>query len=397
MKAAFFDFTIAYGGAPAGTISLAKRLSGKMDVHIIDAYGQCVEYRKAVAEAGLPYHVLVPEAKNVFIGHGGRPVKRFLAAAGQAGELLKVRRVLGGVLQAIKPDLVWVNNEKSLAFVLGPLLKARMPVALYYRGWGTSDQIGPFFKYLLKRKTDGVIVHSTVIADRFISYRVPRRKVFATPNAVGLVAAEADLKKGEIGLPGMERNLKILLPAARPVRDKGLDIAVRALKRLREKGADAVLWITGTVPMGVESRYLEDVKSYLSRFGLEDDVHFIGWRDDLQAVIARADVVIVPSRTEGFPRVVVEAMLLGVPVCATPVGGVPEAVIDGQTGFLIDVGDYAKLAERIATLGSDAVLRTAMTGAARTLAHEMFSLEKQTAAVSEIFQSIVENRKKPHV
>jgi glycosyltransferase involved in cell wall biosynthesis len=397
MKAAFFDFTIAFGGAPAGTISLAERLAKEMDVHFFDAYGRCEEYIEAVRRAGLPLHVLCPDAKKIFIGNSGQPFRRFLAVLFQARELLTVRKRLLGVLNDIRPDLVWVNNQKSLVFMLGPGFRSPIPVVLYYRGWGTADQIGAFFRFVLRRRTDGIIVHSPLIAQRFTSFGVEEEKIFSTPNAVGLTAPKDELLKSPLELPGQDCKLKILLPAARPVRDKGHDTAVNALKRLKDSGEDAVLWITGTVPTGVEHGYFEDVKAEIARLGLDQDVHFLGWRNDLQAVISRSDVVIVPSRTEGFPRVVVEAMLLGVPVCATPVGGVPDAVIDGRTGFLVDVGNDAMLADRIMLLRSDPDLRAGMAAAAKALAEDMFSLDKQTVAVAEVFSKVVKARKGQHV
>jgi glycosyltransferase involved in cell wall biosynthesis len=308
-------------------------------------------------------------------------------------DFVRIRRKLVGTLEKIQPDLIWVNNEKSLVFTIGPLLKAHMALVLYFRGWGTANQIGPLLRFLLKHWTDGLIVHSPLIADRFVSYGMPPGKVFAIHNAVGLTAPEEELRKREIELPGSERKLKILLPAARPVRDKGHDVAIRALRRLKDKGEDAILWITGTIPTGVGQGFFNEVRAEVSHLGLEKDVHFLGWRDDLQAVIARSDVVIVPSRTEGFPRVIVEAMLLGVPICATPVGGVPEAIIDGKTGFLVEIGNDALLAEKVAQLASDAALRAAITKSARALTHEIFSLDIQTKAVTAVFNSIVENRK----
>ena len=391
MKAVFFDFTIAFGGAPAGTISLAERLSKTMDVHIVDAYGKCPEYLARIQKAGLPCHVLFPEARELFIGHAGRPLMRIGSALSQLGDFWRIRKRLNAVLNEIGPDIVWTNNEKSLVFVLGPLLRARFPVVLYYRGWGTPGQIGRFFRFLLKNRVAGLVVHSQIIADRFVSYGIPRGKIFPIPNAVGIDGTVEEERHKALDLPGEERLLKILLPAARPVHDKGLDVALRALRRLKDKGQDAVLWITGEIPTGVDHAYYAGLKAAISNLRLEQDVHFIGWRNDLQSIIVRSDVVIVPSRTEGFPRVVAEAMLLGVPVCATPVGGIPDAILDGRTGFLVDVDDDDMLADRIGALGADRELRARLTGAAKALALNLFSLEKHTAAVGDVFQRIVQH------
>jgi glycosyltransferase involved in cell wall biosynthesis len=388
MKAAFFDFTIAYGGAPAGTISLARRLSECMEVHVIDAYGLCADYRERVVRAGLPYHVLHPKAKNLFIGNAGRPVRRFISFASQIADLWQIRKQLVIELRNIDPDVVWINNEKSLVFVLGPLLRTRYPIVLYYRGWGTANQIGTFFRFLLKKRTDGIIVHSPLIAARIASYRIPQGKIFAIPNAVGLESSVDEIRNRNIDIPCTDRKLKILLPAARLVHEKGQDVAIRALKRLRDRGQEAILWITGSLPTGVGQGFYEGIRADVARLGLEQDVFFLGWRDDLQAIIAHSDLMIVPSRTEGLPRVIVEAMLLGVPVCASPVGGIPEAIIDGKTGFLVEIGDDKMLAERILSLAADSELKADMLRSAKVLALKMFSLDGQTKAVMAVFNSV---------
>jgi len=72
-------------------------------------------------------------------------------------------------------------------------------------------------------------------------------------------------------------------------------------------------------------------------------------------------------------------------------GGIPDAIIDGRTGFLVDVDDDDMLADRIAALGADTELRARLMGAAKALALNLFSLERQTAAVGEVFQRIVQH------
>jgi glycosyltransferase involved in cell wall biosynthesis len=389
MRAIFFDFTIAFGGAPLGSISLAARLSRTMDVHIIDVFGRCEEYVRSIRSAQVPLHVLYPEGNRLFIGNHGRPLRRLLSVFSQIGDFRRIRKRLIQVLEEIGPDIVWVNNEKSLIFLLGPLLSTRFPVVLYFRGWGTRDQIRPFFRFLIKHRVASVIVHSKSIVDQLVSLGLPARKIFAAPNAVELTRSGEEARAVSPEIPGLERGLKLLLPAARPVADKGHDVAVRALRRLLDMGYDAILWIPGDIPTGVSDRFYWDLRSEISRLQLDERVHFIGWRDDLQIIIAHTDVVILPSHTEGFPRVIVEAMLLGVPVCATPVGGIPDAIIDGETGFLVSVNDDKKLAERINALDTDPELRNRIVRSAKSRAVDMFSLDKQTAAVEEIFKKTV--------
>jgi len=78
-----------------------------------------------------------------------------------------------------------------------------------------------------------------------------------------------------------------------------------------------------------------------------------GFRGDLDQLMPSADVFVLPSFTEGLPNVVLEASAAGVPVVATAVGGTPEVVADGSTGFLVPPNDPVRLAERIGQLLAD--------------------------------------------
>ncbi len=87
--------------------------------------------------------------------------------------------------------------------------------------------------------------------------------------------------------------------------------------------------------------------------GLESRVAFIGARTDVWPVYGALDVLAVPSRWEGFGIVLLEAMACGIPVVATRVGGIPEVVVDGETGKLVPPGDPAALAKEILALVAD--------------------------------------------
>jgi glycosyltransferase involved in cell wall biosynthesis len=389
MKLAFFDFNINFGGAPQGSVSLARRLAENCEVHIIDAYGSCEDYCLAVQQAGLPLHIICPEAKRVCIGNNGNYALRFFSIICQLFNFWKIRHRLLRTLKKIQPDLIWVNNEKSLVFLLGPILRVSFNVIYYVRGWGTQDQIGLLLRFLLKRRVKYILAHARASIEQLKLIGIPEEKVFYIPNAVEIVINPLKARQNHFDLPGMDKQLKILLPAARPVREKGHVTAVKALRRLVDSGLDPVLWFPGKVAVGVEYDFLSELSTLIKDLALEDRVHFIGWRKDLQLVMVNSDVVVLPSHTEGFPRVIIEAMLLGVPVCATPIGGIPEAIDDGLTGFIIEIDDDLMLAERIASLARDNKLRDSMVQRAYSKASEAFALEKQTRIVLDIFRKAI--------
>jgi len=96
-----------------------------------------------------------------------------------------------------------------------------------------------------------------------------------------------------------------------------------------------------------------NIRKLICQRGLQDDVYFLGKQEDVAEVISMADVMLLPSEKESFGLVALEAMACGVPVVATLAGGLPEVVLDGECGFLCEIGDVHRMAERTLTLLQD--------------------------------------------
>jgi len=123
--------------------------------------------------------------------------------------------------------------------------------------------------------------------------------------------------------------------------------------------------------------------------GLADRVRFLGWRPDVADVLQAADVVTLPSRAEGLPLAVLEAMACARPVVATPVGGVPDAVVDEVTGLLIPPDDPHRLAAAILRLLRDRDTAGRMGAAGRRRVEESFSLEGFASGVEAVYQDLL--------
>jgi glycosyltransferase involved in cell wall biosynthesis len=121
---------------------------------------------------------------------------------------------------------------------------------------------------------------------------------------------------------------------------KGQDDAIRALARLREAHPDAQLVIAGSAKfVSRETRfdnpgYVRGLHALCEELGVADAVHFVGEREDIPDLLRALDVLLVPSWTEPFGRVVIEGMAMGIPVIATTDGGPAEIIEHGETGVL---------------------------------------------------------------
>lgn len=126
--------------------------------------------------------------------------------------------------------------------------------------------------------------------------------------------------------------------------------------------------------------------------GVERDVIFLGKQDDVAALLAIADLFLLPSEQEAFGLAALEALSCGVPVIATAVGGLPEVVEDGKNGFLLPVGDVAGMADAALTLLSDAARHQAFREAARARAVSEFDVSLAVPRYEGYYRKIVERQ-----
>lgn len=159
-----------------------------------------------------------------------------------------------------------------------------------------------------------------------------------------------------------------LLFVGRLVRQKGLDVLLDALARL-PAAASFELTLAGDGPLRHE------LAGQVGRLGLDDRVRFAGWvsRDDMPGTLRRADAFVFPSRDEGMPNAVLEAMASGLPVAATRISGNEELVVHGETGLLVPPDDPAALAEALARLVADRALCRRLGAAGREKAVREYS------------------------
>src|SRR5262249_31760600 len=128
-----------------------------------------------------------------------------------------------------------------------------------------------------------------------------------------------------------------------------------------------------------------EIRTLAAELGIEHRVRFLGRRNDVAAVLARAQVFALCSRSEGFPLSTLEAMRAGLPVVVSNVGGAPEAVLDGLSGFVVADNSVPGWCDRLRKLASDPALRSRMGVQARTLYEERFAFERMYAETATVY------------
>jgi glycosyltransferase involved in cell wall biosynthesis len=124
---------------------------------------------------------------------------------------------------------------------------------------------------------------------------------------------------------------------------------------------------------------------------LDDDVLFLGHRNDPYEILALMDVFVMPSMNEGIPMVLLEALALSRPVVASRVGGIPEVIEHGASGLLVDAGQHEALAHACITLLDDRERAERLGVAGRKRIEQEFSADTMTAKVAELYRALVWN------
>lgn len=175
---------------------------------------------------------------------------------------------------------------------------------------------------------------------------------------------------------------------------KRQDVFVAAAALLAERFPQVLFALVGTEPdpaQGYETR----LRAQVAALDLADRVVFTGFCNDAPGVFAALDVVVLTSDNEPFGRVLIEAMAAAKPVVATEGGGVPEIVVDGETGLLVPIGNAQATAEAIAALLDDGDKARALGAAGKERARAKFSIEAHAQQVEEVYAEILggyENR-----
>lgn len=141
---------------------------------------------------------------------------------------------------------------------------------------------------------------------------------------------------------------------------KGHQELVESIALVREQISNVKLWVVGDTSMTGNERFLQDLQGLVSELGLENLTTWTGFRDDVPRLMNSIDVLAVPSRSEAFGRVAAEALACEKPVVATAVGGLPEIVSNGVTGYVVPPRDVRSLTGALIRLLENSDLRIAM-------------------------------------
>ena len=289
-------------------------------------------------------------------------------------------------LDGARPDLVHVNHRWAAR--TGLLLARRLGVPAVLQLHGRPKPHHYF--------TDGAALAEVVVANsrstaEAWSWWPARRKVAVVHNGTRLADFRANTEerravRRELGLSEAEF---VIGCVARGTAEKGHLCLIQALASSGfHEGVVALL--IGVPPVGyrpIADAHVHEIHRLIAGLGVGKRVRLLGFRTDVPRLLNGLDVVAIPSLQESFGRVAVEAMATSLPVAATRVGGLPEIVVEGETGLLVPPGKAAALAQGISRLRADQGLRLKMGENGRRRAEQHFSMEGHIARMTTVYEA----------
>jgi len=319
--------------------------------------------------------------------------------------LLAIVRPALAAIARFRPDVVQLHESDSglLAAWLGRRRRRPLLVALLQVSYVEERRAVRALRW-----GEEILGEPTVTEVRFRRYKAPLQIVLGrrTARAADLVLAPSATTAAELArdygahdtavLPNASGGIPATPQAVREVPAdgppgllfvgrlrlrKGVEVLLRALALLRVQGLSPRLRIAG------DGEHRAAIERAAARFGVRDQVDFLGRRGpaEIRWLLARSAALVVPSTYEGMPLVVLEAMVEGVPVVASRVSGIPEVVLDAETGWLVPPEDPPALAAALAELLADpaAARRRGERG------RERLEARYRPAVVAALWESIV--------
>lgn len=288
------------------------------------------------------------------------------------------------LLRRIKPTVVHCHSSKAgiLGRIAGKLMK--VPSVFTAHGWafteGVSKRQQKIYKIIescaanLTEKIICVSNYDYSLAVECMQNNV--HKLITIHNCI------PGFREQEKKIPKVSSAILRLIMVARFLPQKNQILLLRALQQLKTKG---IQFSTSFVGQGETFGHVKKTATLLQ---LEEDVSFLGERLDIGNLLEQHDIFVLTSNWEGFPISILEAMRQGMPIIASDVGGVKEAVINGENGFLIPRDDVECLCMRLEELFNNRQLLNKMSLKSQEQFEEKFKIDTMICKIYDVYKTI---------
>ena len=334
---------------------------------VLVVVGEDAEFTTMLAELGIPYRVMNHLVREI------NPAKD-----------VKAYKEIRQLLQEVQPDLVTLHSSK--AGILGRLAVyfEKIPSTFTVHGWAFTDGVSAK-KQLIYKTIEKI---GAWFPTHLIAVSNYDRKIGIDQH----VCKPTKIKAVQNGMPDIDPTLIAdasreppqLIMVARFAQQKDHKTLIEALAELKD-----LQWELNLI--GGDGGLLSAAKEAISHYGLEEKIHILGYRNDIDRLMADSQIFVLSSNWEGFPLTIIEAMRASMPVIASDVGGVSEAVIHNETGYVTHSKE--EMVSALRSLITDADKRAAMGKQARANYEQYFTLETQLENTFSLYNELIRNHK----
>ena len=384
MKVLYVNHTARVSGGEQSLLTTLPHLPESVSASVACPSGPL---RERVAELGVDVHRIPGTDGSLKLHplHTTRAIGE-LALAG-----LQVRRLAA----AVGADLVHANSIRA-GIAAG--LAARMggpPALVHVRDCLPASRATAAVFRVIRSGASLVVANSAYTADALNGRLGSRVHVLHSPVDVERFdpnRADGARARRQLGIPA---SAPVAALVAQITPWKGQDTAIRALARARTEHPELRLLLVGSTKFTTRATrydnqsYLDGLHALVAELDLQEGVIFAGESDDVPALLAAADLALVPSAEEPFGRTVTEAMAMGLPVIATSVGGPSEIIREGRDGILLPPGDDEAWGAAIARLAGSAELRHTLGESGRRRVAEEFGAKAHAARLLAVYEELL--------
>lgn len=390
----FFDHTARMGGGEVSLFNLVTHID-RSKIEPVVVLASDGELREKLRAAGVETHVLPLGEEVIEVRKDSLSSARAVSGA-QIKQLLVYIWRLRGFMRARGAQIVHANSLKADLIAAAAARLAGIPIIWHVRDRIAEDYLPPLatraFRLLCRTLPTFVIVNSNATLQTLQLPRQRRARVIYN----GVV---------HDGLPPEEFNVESSLREHSTIQSnpdapliglvgrispwKGQDIFLRAASQVVQHFPGAKFQIIGS-PLFGEEDYEREVRALCTELGLDERVEWTGFRRDVPQLVANLDLLVHASKTgEPFGQVVVEAMMASKPVVATDGGGIPEIVMNGETGLLVPMNDADAMASAILEMLSDPVAAQKMGERGQRRAREHFSIMRTSHKIGRVYDHLL--------
>jgi glycosyltransferase involved in cell wall biosynthesis len=309
---------------------------------------------------------------------------RFVGFAPRSEFDVRAAWQLAHVLGDVRPDVVHAHDPMAVALAAMALTMksglTRLPLFVASRRVDFHLKRHAFSKWKY-RQIDVFVAASRVIASMLVGDGIPADRIETVHDGVNLSYVDKQPVVDAHAALWLPHNAPLVGNVAALVSHKGQRHLVAAAAKVVRDEPDARFVIVG------EGELREAIERQIKDLGLERHVLLTGFRNDAVGLQKSFDVFVMSSITEGLGSAMLDAMACGTPVVATRAGGIPEAIVDGQSGLLVPPHDEDALAHAIVQLLRDPDLRKRLGAAARARVVAEFSVETMVAKTLTVYET----------